>query len=403
MSIFIFLARLKAGQEDEAGFTGGHCGSWLRKVCEHRIPRPCFTGPAIPAPVPSSCFCQAVRTIFAATPAGGIARLDRWRFNSNNPTDERKTEAKQILGSAWMRHRSRPRPKIMILHRYFGSHALETLREAKLKTSRISSFNDSFEFLYVTVGQTTPEEAKRYVNAKSSDPVVLFDLIEANRKSANPRSASEIKNRLSKMAPVLEKGVIEKWPQIAKETELSVERRRQIIDRELRAICFSDPDRVKRAQEILLWSHYARRHEGIRIGFEFPAGVRNPFEIIEITYQEKRVEVVFSLEGEQQTLNSLEKAATVKSKVWEYEGEFRLFTKLDRCEPRETKKCTSTTIEHFLGFHRDWVKSVDFGVFCPVEEMQPVLDLVRTDYPNVVPRKAEFDKTEYALQYKEIH
>src|SRR6266478_1619803 len=88
--------------------------------------------------------------------------------------------------TSWQRQLERTPWMPMLLHRYFNSHVFETLKDAKLKTSRISSFNDSFEFLYVIVGKTTPEEAKRYVNSKLCDPVLLFDLIETNQKSANP-------------------------------------------------------------------------------------------------------------------------------------------------------------------------------------------------------------------------
>jgi hypothetical protein len=48
------------------------------------------------------------------------------------------------------------------------------------------------------------------------------------------------------------------------------------------------------------------------------------------------------------------------------------------------------------------VKSVDFGVRCSPAEIQRIVDLIKTDYPNVIPRVAQFHKTEYALEYKEI-
>jgi hypothetical protein len=53
----------------------------------------------------------------------------------------------------------------MLLHRYFGSHAFETLKEAKLKTSRISGFNDPFEFLINTTGKMTPEQAQKRIHS----------------------------------------------------------------------------------------------------------------------------------------------------------------------------------------------------------------------------------------------
>ena len=276
----------------------------------------------------------------------------------------------------------------MILHRYFGSHALDTLKDAKLKTSRISSFNDSFEFLFVSIGRATPEEAQRYVNFKLCDPVLFV------RSCPNKPKIRKSKNRCRnkgaaerEMTPSLKGDVIKVWPDIVKKTELPIERRRQIIDQELRAICFSDPSGVTRTEEILLWSHYANRHEGIRMGFEFPVGIKEPFEIREITYEKNRVEVVFSLEGEGAALKALEESASVKSEVWRYEQEFRLFTKTTQCEPKEVKKCDSTTtLEYFLAIQREWVKSVDFGVFCPDSDIQPVVNLLKIDYPNVIPK-----------------
>jgi hypothetical protein len=110
-----------------------------------------------------------------------------------------------------------------------------------------------------------------------------------------------------------------------------------------------------------------------------------------------------SLEGESATLMALEQSATVKCEVWQYEQEFRLFTNTTLCEAREVKKCESTTtLEHFLDFRWEWVKSVDFGVFCPHSYIQPVVDLLKMDYSNVIPRKADFHATEYALEYRQV-
>jgi hypothetical protein len=290
----------------------------------------------------------------------------------------------------------------MLLHRYFRSHAFETLKEAQLKTSRISSFNDSFEWFYATVGKVTPEEAEKSLPSLLRDPIFRRGMVETNQKLGNPLSDEQIAEGLKKLKGEAVAGI---WPDIVERTELSLERRRQIIDQEARAICFSDPNRVKKQGEILLWSHYASQNKGIRIGFDLPDGIKGLFEITVITYQENRPEVIFSPspEAEEQTLQAIQKASTVKSNAWEYEGEFRLFTRIDLCEKREVKKYPAPAVEeHFLGFKREWVKSVDFGVFCPDTEIQRVVDLLKTDYPNVIPRKAEMHKTEYAFEYKQV-
>jgi hypothetical protein len=292
----------------------------------------------------------------------------------------------------------------MLLHRYFNSHAFETLKRAKLKTSRISSFNDSFEFLYFPTGKKlTPEEVQKNLPALLGNPTFRAGLKAAIEKESYPVIVEEIEELLLNNPQAVCELVSKIWPDIVEKTVLPIERRRQIVDRELRAICFSDPSRVVTQEEILLWSHYAKRNEGIRIGFEFPDGITDPFRISEITYEENRVEVVFSIGGEEPTLKALEKSATVKCKVWKYEKEFRLFTKVNHCKPEELTNCDSTkTLEHFLDFNREWVKFVDFGVFCPESEVHRIMTLLKTDYPNAVARRAEFHKTEYALEYKQV-
>ena len=321
----------------------------------------------------------------------------------------------------------------MLLHRYFGSHAFETLKEAKLLASRISSFNDPFEFLYVCeFGKMTPDLARQLVRSYRSDPGLLLQLVGLNKQLPISATEREIQRLLDKSEPLIVEGLLNDWPAIANKTDLTLERRKQIIDQESRAICFSDPSRVKRLDEILLWSHYANKHRGVRVGFEFPYRRSERFEIVEMEYREDRVKVNCSFWAEADALKRLEESARVKSKAWEYEREFRLFTKTNLCEPKKIeqlhphpfpkglevvicrviywglhrlfgKSDSLPTVEHFLEFKRDWVRTVDFGALCPDNEIQLVSDLLKTDYLDVIARKAAFHKTEYALEYKEIH
>lgn len=124
-----------------------------------------------------------------------------------------------------------------------------------------------------------------------------------------------------------------------------------------------------------------------------------------MAYQKDRVVVNLSFwAGIELVQKRLEESAKVKSEAWKYEHEFRLFTKICHCEPGEIKNAGLISIvEHFLDFNREWVKSVDFGVLCPEAEIQSVVDLLETDFPGVIHKKAEFHKTEFALEYKEFH
>ncbi len=168
-------------------------------------------------------------------------------------------------------------------------------------------------------------------------------------------------------------------------------------------MCFTNAAKVDMLDEILLWSHYANKHKGMRIGFEFPEPLNAAFQLSEMSYQNNRVEADFSFEVQIEVLEAaLYKSAATKSSAWEYEAEVRLFTKIEDCEPHEIKTANSKVVEHFLPFDTKWVKSVDFGALCPNDEIQKIVSLAKADHPHVVCRKADFHQTEYALAYKEI-
>ena len=128
------------------------------------------------------------------------------------------------------------------------------------------------------------------------------------------------------------------------------------------------------------------------------------FEIVEMEYREDRVKVNCAFWAETEALKGLEESARVKSKAWEYEWEYRLFIETNLCEPKTIENSHSlSTVEHFLEFKQDWVKTVDFGALCPDTEIQRVVGLLKTDYlKNIIRKKAEFHKTEYALEYREL-
>ena len=250
----------------------------------------------------------------------------------------------------------------------------------------------------------TPEEVRKSLPALLNHHAYKQGIKDANEKLSTPINLEEMEIFMRDNPKFVSEHAASKWQEIVETTELSVQRRRQIIDQGLRAICFSDPSRVKADEELLLWSHYAKKHEGVRIGFEFPGEFIARSHLSLIHYEPKRVEVVFSLGDEVEALKALEKSATVKSKVWEYEREYRLFVKLDSSISETITNSDSTrTVEYFLKFQRDWVKSVDFGVFCPASEIQRIITLLRAGFPNAIARKAEFHRTEYALDYKQIH
>jgi hypothetical protein len=281
----------------------------------------------------------------------------------------------------------------MLLHRYFGSHANETLKDAKLKTSRITSFNDPFEFLFVTEGKFTAPEARKYVLSRLQDPEfrqIVAQNFQGLRTSKNPE------RYLKKITPLIIANFVKNSDSIM---QIPLTMREELADRGTRVVCFSHSE-IDPLNEILLWSHYANKHAGVRVGFEFPEGTKFPFKISRIDYRDKRLVIDVSKGLTDQTLGyAVVESTKIKSTAWKYEDEYRLLTHPDFCEKRIM---TDSKTECFLPFNREWVKTIDFGVRCPNSEVESILNLLKDDYPKVVKRKAKFHKTEYALEYQQI-
>ena len=207
----------------------------------------------------------------------------------------------------------------MLLHRYFGSHGLETLRDAELKTSRISEFNDPFEFAYRTVGEVTPEIARQQTLARINSPG-FYDTVLAQKPELQTHDEARrfINPRIPEMVAALHANY-------ARMVETVKGQREEIADESVRLICFSRPESTV-AGEILQWAHYANKHHGIRIGFDLPLGLTAFGKLVEVKYRKDRVALDVTLEADSgPTQAAIEEAMEVKSVAWEYEREFRLF------------------------------------------------------------------------------
>ena len=292
----------------------------------------------------------------------------------------------------------------VLLYRYFSSHSYATLHRAKLKTSKISAFNDTFEVLYVPIAKTiTGHDIKQSLPTILKHPSYRQALEDDIKKNSYPLTIDGMEKFVAEHPEISFEDAAKEWPNIVARTELSLQRRREIIDRDQRAICFSASNATTKPQEILLWSHYATRHQGIRIGFEFPDEAGMPFQIKPMRYEELRVKVPFSLDNDDSTIKAMEDSFIVKCKIWDYENEHRLFANVKNCSREMICGSDSTAfVAEFIEFKREWVRFVDFGVYCPKSESQPIINLLNTQYPEAVARQTEMHKTDYALEYRPI-
>lgn len=272
----------------------------------------------------------------------------------------------------------------MRLHRYFGSHADTTLKEKRLLLAKVSDFNDPFEFAHRYSGEYTVDYAEKDQEWMSDEDVQAMlskiePLLEPDyfKETSHRRRAAEFFVRMGGRPPV------------------DVCHGHKLADDFFRVCCFSKTD-VTPDSEILLWSHYARSHRGVRIEFEFD---EHRIPLAEVIYSPHRCAVEFSKAYEGNHTNEvLRQAMHTKSTAWDYEKEVRLILKKDSIPPVAGPDGDL----HFLSFDPSWVKSVDFGINCDKETIESVSTNLGLDYPNVPMRKAFHHPEDYAIEYSPV-
>jgi len=174
--------------------------------------------------------------------------------------------------------------------------------------------------------------------------------------------------------------------------------REKIIDNEFRVICFASSE-AEPYDEILIWSHYAASHRGVRIGFEFPEN--SSFSIAPIKYDRKRVSVDMSIMAIDPASQSraISQSICTKSIGWAYEKEHRLFMDPKICKTGNGEDGSSI---EFIELQSNWVKRIDFGTRYPQSEKATFLALMREKYPHAECHQARYHKTDYALEYEKL-
>jgi len=277
----------------------------------------------------------------------------------------------------------------MLLYRYFASHAFESLRDARLKVSCISSFNDPFESRWGCGGEMNRAKAKKI------DRLAHESLVDLTRKFQPHLNRHEISRHLK----AARNQRLEEFVRNYKSTEEgSMVERGRIIDKTFRVICFASSE-AEPGHEILMWSHYSASHSGVRIGFEIPKS--RTFSLSPINYSAKRVAVDMSVIAfnPSSQKEAIKQSVITKNKAWEYEREYRLF--IDPSDCIKDKDSNGPMME-FIPIQRDWVKRVDFGIRYPQSERTSFLILLKNEYPHVECYQAQYHKTDYALDYERL-
>jgi hypothetical protein len=157
---------------------------------------------------------------------------------------------------------------------------------------------------------------------------------------------------------------------------------------------------IKPHEEILLWSHYAAKHSGVRIKLNLNEKGTSPCFIRKVVYATERVGLDLTNGAETESVRrSIIEAASTKAEGWRYEAEYRLFTIPGACKIEcgpdgVTRSFLEVPAEVFIG--------VDFGINCPQEIISQISILMKSKYPDARLRKAKQNKSNFLIDYHDL-
>jgi hypothetical protein len=283
---------------------------------------------------------------------------------------------------------------IDLLQRYLASHLDDILGNTRLRLSKSSEFNDPFEFRYRHEGDYTKEVADK----------VLIRRIKSGELFPRFREAEEFKDwsdeqlfgHLMKNRAMVLEHMLNEMPETHKRQIDDVHKH---SDDSMRVICFTQPI-AKKPDEILLWSHYAASHTGVRIWLnitrtEYPLNRLYPIEYDSSPPTIKNEE----LDSEERYTEITRKALITKAPCWKYESEVRSFIP----KPHFTTE-TISGIEHdFFNIPKDSIVRIDFGIKHDIEERDAIIAKYAHDgYKHVRWFQGILSYDKYEIEYLEL-
>lgn len=168
--------------------------------------------------------------------------------------------------------------------------------------------------------------------------------------------------------------------------------------------CVLDMDKENdQRNDIVMWSHYAQKHEGLRIRFLIEeSSPSQGYTIKKVDYREERVKDSSDVQDNPNAswnevlrpiVKNVHDVKYVKSKAWEYENEWRLVMDANRCK--------SDGENFYCEIKDDNIFGIDFGCRCPSENVLAVAGYIgQAGLKDVVLKRADIDQNEFKMNYR---
>ena len=161
---------------------------------------------------------------------------------------------------------------------------------------------------------------------------------------------------------------------------------REQVSNEIALTCFS-----VNSDNILMWSHYANQHKGVVLGFKNTIATT----WYKVAYSDYRIIITFDVDQDDiKYKESVQKVLTTKSKIWEYEKEYRYLKQLNSLKYENNM--------YFDPFKKKDLAEVILGANISNEDKSKVLQVSKS-YSDVKIIQAEIDNKKYKLNFKKIN
>ena len=175
-------------------------------------------------------------------------------------------------------------------------------------------------------------------------------------------------------------------------------------------LCFSSLKSNDNEADILMWSHYTKKWDGVRLGFDLlfenhksvTYNVTTPYCLRPVTYDKNRpclnMDEMSGL-SDATFLKYYIALCHTKSQAWSYENEWRLSVLPENAEVRYDDKLGRML---FWQFHKSLLKTIDIGPKVSSVMRSEIISKARRVYPDVTIRDAVPDCNKYKINYIEI-
>lgn len=215
-----------------------------------------------------------------------------------------------------------------------------------------------------------------------SDPSTFNDPFDCNEKLLKIKYYDkDIKEAINNTKHELTR---QKRREVIKEFK-NPKKRAQILKskrKEYKLSCFS-----KYNDQTLMWSHYADKHNGICIGFNFPHRYDDKFILCPVKYIKELKELDCNADTHRVILYWL----TNKSINWEYEGEFRAISHSKNIDSKY----------EYTTYDSKYIQEIIFGCNLSDEKIYNAISRIKKsniDLDNIIIKKMVIDENTFSLK-----